>query len=113
MEISILKVNKVHFILCKLLLRPINFFFPKLFMNKLLLQEFLFGSFRFLSFIRINTPFVPVHSECVVYYRMNIVGIDPCGAKSSLFLSEYIFQISSMPLILEVMKYILEEKNLF
>lgn len=44
---------------------------------------------------------------------MNIVGIVPCGAKSSPFLSEYIFQMSSMPLILEVMKYVLEEKNLF
>ena len=112
MEISILKVNKVHYILCKLLLSPINFFFPKLFMNKLLLQE-LFGSFRFLSFIRINTPFVTVRSECVVYYRMNIVGIVPCGAKSSPFLSEYVFQMNSTALILEVMKYILEEKNLF
>lgn len=44
-------------------------------MNKLLLQEFLIGSFRFLSFTRINTPFVPLHFECVVYYRMNIVGL--------------------------------------
>lgn len=75
LEIPVLKVNKMHCVLCALLLIPINFFFPKLFMNKLLLQEFLIGSFRFLSFTRINTPFVPVHSECVVYYRMDIVGL--------------------------------------
>lgn len=65
----------MHYVLCTLLLIPINFFSPKLFMNKLLLQEFLIGSFKFLSFTRINTPFVPLLSECVVYYRMNIVSL--------------------------------------
>lgn len=40
LEIPILKVNKVRYVLCKLLLIFINFFFPKLLMNKLLLQEF-------------------------------------------------------------------------
>lgn len=84
MDIPTLKVNEVHYVLCKLLLIPINFFVPKLFTNKLLIQEFLLGSFKFLSF-RINTPFVPLHSECVVYYRMNIVGSVPVVQNQAYF----------------------------
>lgn len=69
---------------------PINFFFPKLLMNKLLLQEFLLGSFRFLPFTRINTPFVPLHPECVVYHRMNIVGLVPV-VQNQAYLSQSSF----------------------
>lgn len=105
MEMPILKVNKVHYILCKSLLISINFLFPKLFMNKLLLQKFLLGSLRFLSFITVNTPFVPLHSECAEYYRTTIVGIVPVVQNQAYF-SQQLCQMNCTVLILEVPKYI-------
>jgi len=105
LEMPILKVNKVHYILCKSLLISINFLFPKLFMNKLLLQKFLLGSLRFLSFITVNTPFVPLHSECAEYYRTTIVGIVPVVQNQAYF-SQQLCQMNCTVLILEVPKYI-------
>lgn len=107
LEIPILKVNKMHCVLCTLLLIPINFFFPKLFMNKLLLQEFLIGSFRFLSFTRINTPFVPLHSECVLFNRMNIVGLVLVVQNQAWFFSEQLCEVNSTALIWEDEKKLL------